>query len=122
MKRYGSLSLALVALLSLLAAIPPGPSAILAAPATAFDTSATAVGPGFTLSGSGTSSDKAGKYPSIVGTGTSVHMVANPAQSVQYWSKQDTAANASGPTRIGGSEGDTDYTEAAIAAAPNGTL
>jgi hypothetical protein len=122
MKRYGCLSLALVTLLSLLAAIPAGPSAALAGPAGQFDTSATAVGPGFALPDSGTSAEKAGKYPSVVGIGTGVHMVANPAGSVQYWSKQDTAANAGGPTRLASIKGDSDYTEAAITAAPNGTL
>lgn len=122
MKRQGLVTLVVVNLLSILAVMPPGPSAGLAAPAMQLDTSATAVGPGFTLPGSGTSAQNAGKYPSVVGTGRSVHMVANPAQSVQYWSKQDTAASASGPNRIGGSKGDTDYTEAAIGAGPGGTL
>jgi hypothetical protein len=122
MNRHGLVTLAVVSLLSILTAIPAGPSVGLAAPTGQFDISATAVGPGFALPGSGTSSEQAGKYPSVVGTGTTVHMVANPAQSVQYWSKQHTAASSSGPTRIGGSKGDTDYTEAAIAAGPNGTL
>ncbi|HEU5102834.1 MAG TPA: sialidase family protein [Roseiflexaceae bacterium] len=122
MKRHGCLSLALVTLLSLLVVAPAGPSVASAAPASQFETSALAVGPGFMLPDSDTTAEKAGKYPSIVGSGTGVHMVANPEQSVQYWAKLDTAASAGGPTRIGSSKGDTDYTEAAIAAAPNGTL
>src|SRR5690242_20522586 len=119
MKRHALVTLVAVGLLSVFGVIPSEPRAGQAAQ---FDTSAIAVGPGFTLPGSGTSSDLAGKYPSVVGTASSVHMVANPAQAVLYWSKQDTAAGASGPTRIGSSKGDTDYTEAAIGAAPNGTL
>jgi len=109
-------------LLGVLADIPPGSLAGLAAPVADFETSATAVGPGFELPGSGTSAALAGKYPSIVGSGNGVHMVSNTNQRVQYWSKQDTAASANGPTRIGSSGGDTDYTEAAIGAGPGGTL
>jgi hypothetical protein len=123
MKRFGLFTFVLMSLSSLLGVMPSGSSAGLAASAAVFDTSAVAVGPGFTLPGSATSSALAGKYPSIVGSGTSVHMVSNTDQKVQYWSKQDTAASAAGPLRLGASPGDdTDYTEAAISAGPDGTL
>jgi hypothetical protein len=49
-------------------------------------------------------------------------MVSNTNKQSQYWSKQDTASSASGPTIFGGTGGDTDYSEAAIASAPDGTL
>jgi hypothetical protein len=80
------------------------------------------VGPGFVLPGSTTSDAQAGKYPSVAGAGNTVHIVANTNQVAQYWSKADTAASSGGPTAFGGTGGDTDYTEAAITAGPDGTL
>src|SRR5262249_38334428 len=91
------------------------------APATVSAATTPEVGPGFVLSGSSTSAAQAGKYPSVAAAGTTVHMVANTNETAQHWSKQDTASGASGPTTFGGTGDDTDYTEAAIAAAPDGT-
>jgi hypothetical protein len=83
---------------------------------------APAAGPGFVLPGSSTGAAQAGKYPSVASSGNSVHMVANTNQSAQYWTKVDTASSADGPASFGSSGGDTDYTEAAIASGPDGTL
>jgi hypothetical protein len=80
------------------------------------------IGPGFVLPGSDTAAADAGKYPSVVGVGSTVHMVANTNQSAMYWSKQDTTSTVANPINFGGTDGDTDYTEAAIAAAPDGTV
>ncbi len=80
------------------------------------------IGPGFALPGSDTSVSNAGKFPSVATFGNSVHMVANTNQTAQYWSKQDTASSANGPTRLGSTNGKTDYTGAVIAAGPDGTL
>jgi hypothetical protein len=80
------------------------------------------VGPGFVLPGATTSSNNAGKYPSVASVGNSVHMVANPDQKAQYWTKLDTASSATGPTNFGSTKGGTDYTPAAIASGPDGML
>jgi hypothetical protein len=80
------------------------------------------VGPGFVLPGSGTTAAQAGKQPSVAGSGTGVHMVANTNQVAQYWTKQDTESSAAGPAVFGNTNYDTDYTEAAIASGPGGTL
>src|SRR6476620_1116735 len=69
----------------------------------------TLVGPGFALPRSATSVDPAGKYPSVATVDSTVHMVSNTNKQSQYWSKQDTASSASGPTIFGGTGGDTDY-------------
>jgi hypothetical protein len=105
------------AILALATIMPQGSPATVASAATVPE-----VGPGFVLPGSDTSAAQAGKYPSVVGVGTTVNMVANTNQAAMYWSKQDTAATAASPLNFGGTDGDTDYTEAAIAAAPDGTV
>ncbi|HEU5100308.1 MAG TPA: hypothetical protein VFU22_14870 [Roseiflexaceae bacterium] len=79
-------------------------------------------GPGFVLPNSGTNAAQAGKYPSVAGAGSNVHMVANTNGAAQYWTKSDTAASASGPANFGNTNGDTDYAGASIASASNGTL
>jgi hypothetical protein len=107
----------LCAILALTTSIPQDGAATTVSAATTPE-----VGPGFALSGSLTSAVQAGKYPSIATAGTTVHMVANTNQAAQYWTKADTASSASGPITFGATGGDTDYTEAAIAAAPDGTL
>jgi len=80
------------------------------------------IGPGFVLPGSSTTAPQAGKYPSVAGAGNNVHMVANTNQAAQYWTKADTASSASGPSNFGNTNGDTDYSDASIASAPDGTL
>lgn len=79
-------------------------------------------GPGFVLAGSSTSAPQAGKQPSVATVGNSVHMVSNTDQSAHYWTKLDTASSADGPAIFGSTNYDTDYTEAAIASGPGGTL
>src|SRR3954453_216014 len=73
------------------------------------------IGPGFSLPGSGTDVNNAGKFPSVATFDHTVHMVSNTNQTAQYWSKQDTASSAAGPTRLGSTNGKTDYTGAVVA-------
>src|SRR5262249_8236058 len=80
------------------------------------------VGPGFVLTGSDTSDVNAGKYPSVATNGNTVHMAGNPDMRAKYWTKQDTATTANNPLDFGDRAGDTDYTEAAVATAPDGTV
>ena len=80
------------------------------------------VGPGFRLPESATNSTQAGKYPRIVGRGNQLDVVSNPNQIADYWSLTVAPATVSNATTLGATAAKTDYANASIAKAPDGTL
>ncbi|HJZ49615.1 MAG TPA: hypothetical protein VKE41_20700 [Roseiflexaceae bacterium] len=80
------------------------------------------VGPGFKLPGSAVSSTNAGKYPRVVGRGNQIDIVSNPNGTAQHWSGTVVPATVGSPSTLGITAGKTDYADASIARASDGTL
>jgi hypothetical protein len=80
------------------------------------------VGPGFKLPGSATSSTNAGKYPRLVGRANQVDIVSNPNQVAEHWTMSVNPVSISGPVNLGNTTAKTDYANASIAKASDGTL
>src|SRR3954471_4763705 len=80
------------------------------------------LGPGFKLPSSITAADSAGKYPRVIAKGNLVSIASNPNQKTRVWTKTDTAATIANPTELSSNGGKTDYADASIAAAPDGSL
>lgn len=80
------------------------------------------VGPGFKLPGSSVGSTNAGKYPRLVGRANQVDIVSNPNEVAAHWSVTVNPATVSNPTTLGTTTAKTDYANASIAKASDGTL
>ncbi|MEP7188774.1 MAG: sialidase family protein, partial [Roseiflexaceae bacterium] len=74
-----------------------------------------------TLSGSGASANQTGKFPRAVSAGNQVYIAANPNTNVSVWSKVDTAPSFGEPANLGSVSQSTNYANASIAVAPDGT-
>src|SRR5258705_13577849 len=74
-----------------------------------------------TLPGSDSPAGATGKFPRTASAGNQVYIAANPNTNVSVWSKLDSATSIGDPTTLGNVIQSTNYPNASIATAADGT-